>query len=665
MKKLLNYIPFHFLLCLILGITLQHSINLWYYSEETLFAVIFLFFVALFLIKRRNVFTIFSWLIFFLVGVGVTYLDDDRNKKNYFEKASNPRGTSTITIHKVLKSSVNFNKYEARVIRVDGKKTSGKILLNVRKNGQISFKVDDQILISSSFVEVKSALNPHQFDYKQYLSRQGIHKQVYLNENRFLLIGKEDSFLGSIATIRERIQVSLKKEGFTKNQFAVINALLLGQRQEISRELTEDYSKAGAIHILAVSGLHVGIILLILSSLLKPLERIKNGKLIKLFLIVLSLWFFALLAGMSASVVRAVTMFSAVAIGIMLNQKNSIEQSLVFSMFLLLLFKPMFLFDVGFQLSYLAVFGIVTIQPLLISFWKPKVLLLNKAWQLVTVSIAAQLSVLPLSLFYFHQFPGLFLVSNLVIVPFLGFILIGGIVIIVLSVFSLLPSFMVKVYGSIISLTNDFVSFISQQEAFLLSEIPFSLSKMLFCYLLIVFGIRFFMKRDARRFLFFLSSIVLFQLTFLIEKYQVNSKEEFIVFHNYQSPIFGIRQGSILNVITKKKKIDYVIKPYKIGEQVKVTLEKRYLNYFSFKEKKVLIIDSLGVFNINGLISPVVYLKNSPKINLNRLIEKLHPTYIVADGSNYRSLLKKWKATCLETKTPFWSTSQNGAYILK
>ena len=151
-----------------------------------------------------------------------------------------------------------------------------------------------------------------------------------------------------------------------------MNALLLGQRQDISKELTANYSKAGAIHILAVSGLHVGIILWMLSFVLKPLERFKKGKVIKLVLVVLFLWFFAVLAGMSASVTRAVTMFSAIAIGQFFNKRNAIEQSLIFSMFLLLLLKPLFLFDVGFQLSYLAVFGIIWVQPVFYQLWKPK-----------------------------------------------------------------------------------------------------------------------------------------------------------------------------------------------------------------------------------------------------------------------------------------------------
>jgi competence protein ComEC len=166
--------------------------------------------------------------------------------------------------------------------------------------------------------------------------------------------------------------------------------LLLGQRQDISKELLTDYQKAGAIHILAVSGLHVGVLLWMLSFLFQPIERLPYGKFLKAIVIVLLLWGFAFIAGLSASVVRAVTMFTFLAIGQSFQRKHVVTYSLIASMFFLLLIKPMFIFDVGFQLSYLAVFGIVWLQPKLYAVWKPTFTWVHFFWQLCTVSIAAQ-----------------------------------------------------------------------------------------------------------------------------------------------------------------------------------------------------------------------------------------------------------------------------------
>ena len=364
MKKLLEYLPLHFLLFLILGICVQFYADFWPYEIVKLLLIVLSSIGLLFLFKKKTIFIFIAWILFFFVGMSSVFIHDTTKRTSYFEKSISQNHTSVLEIKEVLKPNDYYAKYQAEVVQVNGHQTTGVVLLNFRKDTLLKqLKVDDKLFIQQEFTELNAPLNPHQFEYRKYLARQGIHRQVFLNSNEFLLLdSNSESFLGGISKIRGGIQESLQRH-FSKDEYGVINALLLGQRQEVSKGLIDDYAKAGAIHILAVSGLHVGIVLLILSFLLKPLERIRYGKNIKLILIVLFLWFFALLAGMSASVVRAVTMFSAVAIGQFLQKKNAIEYSLIFSMFVLLLCKPMFLFDVGFQLSYLAVFGIVWVQP--------------------------------------------------------------------------------------------------------------------------------------------------------------------------------------------------------------------------------------------------------------------------------------------------------------
>lgn len=670
MKKLLGYLPFHFLLCLIVGIYIQFTTDFWSHGKMWLYIAIVLIVVLAILLKRTKTFIILSWIAFFFLGITTVHINDNRNSNRYFGKHISDSDSGVLVMTKVLKPGNFHHKYEAEVVQVQDKVTNGKILLNIEIDTASSvLKVDDRIYITSEFSAINRSLNPHQFDYRSYLSKQGIYQQLFLKKNQFLKLEKESSFLGSIARIRSKIQYSLQQEGFSEDTYAVINALLLGQRQEISKELTEDYARAGAIHILAVSGLHVGIILLILSFLLKPLVRLKKGRIIKLILIVLFLWFFALLAGMSASVVRAVTMFSAVAIAQASRNRNSIEHSLILSMFILLLFKPMFLFDVGFQLSYVAVFGIVWIQPKLSSLWKPKFRLINKLWQLFTVSVAAQIAVLPLSLFYFHQFPALFWLSNLVIVPFLGIILTGGILIIILSLVSLLPDVLVLFYDGIISLMNGFIEFISRQEVFLFTDISFSGLMMVASYLVIVFGIHLFYRLNVRRLLLFLGSIAIFQIVLTFEKFQINAKNEWVVFHKSRNSIYGVREADQLRVYHSLDSIqlnnERTLSSYKVGKGIHVKTFQRQPNYMEFLGLQILIVDSLGVYDIKGLHSPIILLKNSPSINLKRLISNLQPKQIIADGSNYKSAIELWKQTCLKTKTPFWATGQDGAYSLE
>ena len=419
---------------------------------------------------------------------------------------------------------------------------------------------------------------------------------------------------------------------------------------------------------MAVSGLHVGIILLILSFVLKPLERVNKGILIKLVLVILFLWFFALLAGLSASVIRAVTMFSAIAIGQFFNKRNAVEHSLIFSMFIILLWNPLFLFDVGFQLSYTAVFGIIWVQPVLSQLWKPTFFIVDKGWQLITVSVAAQLGVLPISLFYFHQFPGLFFISNLIIIPFLGVILGLGLVVLVLSYVSILPLFLEGFYGDIISILNKVVAFVARQENFLFSEISFSSVKMIFSYLLIFSGFQLFLKLNAKRCFLFLGSILAFQCVFIVEKYTKAQKSELIVFHKSKNTIIGKRKGSSFEVYHSMDSLlissQKLLINYKVGENISSQNYLKLSNLMYYKKKVVLIIDKDGLYNIKELNSPIVVLRQSPKINLQRLVKKLKPAIIIADGSNYKSYIENWKTTCKNLKIPFWTTYNQGAYIL-
>ena len=670
MKKLLGYLPFHFLLFLIAGISCQFYTDYW--NNGIVISACILIFLSLTAYwQRKTLFFVFiTWITFFLTGMILVYENDTTNHTNYFEKNLKNTSKVILAIDKVLKPGNYHHKYVADVVQVDSKKTIGHVLLNIEKDSTpLLFHTGDLVFLKNKFQDIKSSLNPHQFNYKNYLAKQGIYQQVYATKQELLLLDQTStSFLGFIAALRLKIQQSLQQYDFSEDELAVMNALLLGQRQEISKELSDNYSKAGAIHILAVSGLHVGIILLILSFVLKPLERVNKGKLIKLVLVILFLWFFAVLAGMSASVTRAVTMFSAIALGQFFNKRNSVEHSLIFSMFIILLWKPLFLFDVGFQLSYTAVFGIIWVQPVLYQLWKPTFFIVDKGWQLISVSVAAQLGVLPISLFYFHQFPGLFFISNLIIIPFLGVILGLGLVVLVLSYVSILPVFLEGFYGDVISILNKVVTFVARQEKFLFSEISFSVIKMIFFYLLIILGFQLFLKLNTKRCFLFLGSILAFQCVFILEKYTIAQKSELIVFHKSKNTIIGKRKGSSFEVYHSMDSLQIssqkLLINYKVGENISSQNYHKLSNLMYYKKQVVLIIEKDGLYDIKELNSPIVVLRESPKINLQRLAEKLKPAIIIADGSNYKSYIENWKATCKNLKIPFWTTYNQGAYIL-
>ena len=675
MKKLLNFLPTHFTICLIVGIVLQFQCQIWQLSfvqSLLILLTLFVLLVVLKALKSQRLFTLSSWVFFLFLGMFAVFIQNDTKYSNHYTRFLQEHKDAVFVVEKVLKPNRYYDKYLGSVVKVGTIKTRGNVLLHIQKDSTVnSLKVHDKIMIPTGFVAIPAPLNPHQFDYKKYLEKQGVYHQVFIKNNVFVRISNSDFSIYKLADdVRSAIQKSLKSHHFKEEELAVISALLLGQRQDISKELVTDYTRAGAIHILAVSGLHVGIILLILSFVFKPLERLRNGIILKTVFIVCLLWMFAFIAGLSASVVRAVTMFTAVAIAMTFDRKTMVTHSLITSMFVLLLCKPMFLFEVGFQLSYLAVFSIVWIQPKLYGLWKPTWKLIDYFWQLFTVSTAAQLGVLPISLFYFHQFPGLFMLSNLVIIPFIGSILIGGIVVIALSLLKILPLFVANAYGVVISAMNAFVSWISQQESFLIEGISFSFLLLITTYGCLVIGVQFLTKRSYKNSLIVLGVVILFQLGLLYEKHQMGIKNELVIFHKSRHTLLVERTGNRIKVYHDLDRLKIVtssaLRSYTIGEKIEdVVYESKLPTILKFQNTTLLLVDSLGVYQLPTLKNCVVLLCQSPKINLERLLKTIHPKEVIADGSNYKSQVHRWKAICKKYKVPFHDTGTEGAKILK
>lgn len=572
-------------------------------------------------------------------------------------------------VNDVLKPSKFSNKYIVDIITIDSTQVIGKLLLNIKKDSNLQvLSVDDTFFVKTNFKSINSPLNPGQFDYKHYLKKKYIYHQLFINTFDLIALNSNKTTLFGIANnVRAFINSRLKSYSFKPKELAIINALFLGQRQDISKEIYTAYTNAGAVHILAVSGLHIGIILLILNFVFKPIERLKYGKLIKACILVFLLWSFAIIAGLSASVTRAVTMFSIITVSLNINRPTNIFNTLAISMFLILVVKPMFLFDIGFQLSYVAVFAIVCIDPLLYKVWQPKKWLLDKYWHTLTVTLSAQFGIIPLSLFYFHQFPGLFFLSNLIIIPLLGFILGFGILIIILAVMGFLPSFLAQCFGVIISSMNNVVSWISQQDAFLFQDISFSIFYVFTSYLLIITIIKFLYKPKFKNSIQVLLACIILQLVAIGSSiYKPNNA--LVIFHKSKFSIIGKVVNNTLTVFHNLKTPainNRIIKDYKTKHNLNYVEEHKLLPLYELHNTRLIVIDSFGIYNVENHQPDYVLLQDSPKINLNRLIDSIQPKHIIADGSNYSSYVDRWAATCFKRKLPFYQTSKIGAFIIK
>ncbi|MCK0191022.1 ComEC family competence protein [Arenibacter sp. F20364] len=609
---------------------------------------------------------------FLTIAIGIFSLSLSESKnigQHYSQQLSEENRLFTLKIREVLKPNSYSDRYVVHIKSMDSLQVSGKVLLNITADSSVrSLMADDEIVIFTNLQTIHPPLNPHQFNYKKYLSNIGIEHQVKLARDEYYVKPHATTTLFGMAyKIRDRIIKKLKKENFGAEELGVIQALLLGQRNEITPEIDADYKEAGAYHILALSGLHIGILLGLLHFILRPLEFLPKGRTIKLVVIVLLLWAFALLAGLSASNLRATTMFTFVAYALYLNRPTSHFNILALSLFfILLLLDPLLIFQVGFQLSYAAVFAIVWIYPLLQRLWTPQYWFTKKGWELVSVSIAAQLGVLPISLYYFHQFPGLFLVSSLLILPFLTFILGFGILVIVLSLTNSLPSVLVTIYDTVIRWMNSIIGLVARQENFLFRNISFDAIQLILSYGIIITMVLVFIKASYQRVIVFLVIILCFQAYVLNIRHLTQNKESLVIGHIARNSGIIHQSGQKITVFAHDPKATTrMASDYAIAQNT-IELEHRpIINSYLIGGKRMVILDSTNMeLPINYEVSTLV-LTQSPKINFERLLDSISPKIVIADGSNYRSYIELWKATCYKKQLPFHYTGEKGAFLFE
>jgi len=673
--KFINFTVVKFSFFLVLGILAAHFLPISTFLLNYLLALLLAVF-ALWLWSRKQLiqtvyFGIATYICFFVIGYFSYQIRLPEFQSKHFSHlvTDDTAEIFQLKITQILKPDKFNLKYFAKVNTLNGVPTKGKILLNVSKDSlSKSFSPDEILLVYAPISEIPKPLNPHQFDYSKYMKSLGVYGQLRVSEKEILKTRKGTrTILGMAQNFRASIVEKLQKTKLKTDERAIIQALVLGEKKDIDKNLYTEYAAAGAVHILAVSGLHVGILFFILTFLFRPLSRWKFGIYFQAILIVLLLWGFALLSGLSPSVTRAVTMFSFFALAKLFERDPNSINTLFLSFLTLLIINPLWLFQVGFQLSYFAVFFIVWLQPLFYKVGYSKYRIVRKIWAIVSVTICAQIGVLPLTLYYFHQFPGLFLLTNIIILPFLTILMCGGIFIVLLASFEILPDWLATGYNFLIEGLNGFIHWVAMQDEFLFKNIHFSALKVLGTYFLIVALALFLKKMKYRRLAISLLAFSLFILIYIYDEFRT-SDNQLLVFQKSKKTLLGYKNGKDLivfkNDTTENSSEVYPIKAFRMAVNITNYSEEKLPQLFQYKNKNTLILDSLGVFpkrkNTNTIL-----LTNSPKVNLNRLIDSLKPKQIIADGSNYFTYVKRWEKTCQLKKLPFCHTAKQGAFSIE
>ena len=615
-------------------------------------------------------FVVISVFVFILLGMINMERIKPINNKHHYSKVYRKGSTLSIAIQEALKHSQFYHRYIGKIQNVAQHKTEGSIMLRVSKKIHPEPLNYDQLIITiESLTEIKPSLNPGAFDFKAYAKRKNIIHQLDLKTNNFFSKKTEEKTLKIRALqLREKLIQSLARHDFSSDEFSVITAILLGKRQEISKEIVDDYKNAGAMHILAISGLHIGILLILLNFVFKPLTFFRHGKIIRMVVLLICLWSFAFLTGLSASVIRAVSMFTAVTLGLFSNRRSNISNYLFLSIFILLCAHPLYLFDLGFQLSYVSVLSIIWLSPLLKRFWRPKYKVASYFWNLLVISLSAQIGILPLSLFYFHQFSGLFFASSLVVIPFLGIILGFGFLVLALDQLAIVPVFFINAYDTIIRFMNDLMGFLSSHKNFVFENIYFPSVFILLAYGLIFSLERYLKKATSRNFMYILIGIILLQTALLFEKRKTQLSSSFIVTHQTMQSTIIERKRDVLKASSSLNstdpKLTRLISPYQQSYfPVKTIIDSAFQNLFRAGEKRVLVVDNAVIFQQLNFNPEILILRNSPKVNLDRFLNLFHPEIVISDGSNFSTYAKRWRTSCKKHGIHFHDTSINGAFV--
>jgi competence protein ComEC len=371
--------------------------------------------------KTKWVGGILSHILLVLAGAACVLNYDSRNRDTYF--ARYPADMLLVKVNSEPQFKNNFLRFTAVAEQGDNKSIkrglSGTLLLIMRTDSAHAQAVNygDELLIPAKYNPIDPPFNPAEFNYQQYLAHQDIYMQAFVNPQDVLVVnrGAGNPVIAYALQLRQKLVRQFKQHLHSPEAIAVASTLILGYKAELDNDILQAYSKTGTIHVLSVSGAHVAIIFLMIGWLLGFMDRWKHGRVFKAILTIAIIWYYALLTGLSPPVCRAAVMISMIIIGKTYNRRINSLNILGVSAFAILLSDPFLITDVGFQLSYLAVGGLIVFQPIVYHWLEIENKWLDKLWLYCSASIAAQAITFPLSAYYFHQFPVCFLLSNLFI----------------------------------------------------------------------------------------------------------------------------------------------------------------------------------------------------------------------------------------------------------
>lgn len=628
----------------------------------------------------------------FLGGYALTRVHEAETRKDYFR---NHETGANYYVARVCDCPTERESSIRTVLQLEhqfggsssSRAVTGKVMAYFPKSDSaFALRYGDLVAFPAPIREVSGPKNPGEFDYRDYLLRRGITGQVYLRDDDWLdlQVNNANPIYAFSYRVREILLASLRQNGLSDNEFGVAATILLGYDEKLADEVRKNYVAAGSMHILCVSGMHVGIIFLLASFLLGFLNRNRWQKTLKQTLLLVLVWFYAFIAGLSPSVLRASLMISFVIIGEMIHRKGFVLNSIAASAFILLCLNPNNLFEIGFLLSYSAVVGIVVLQKPIYNMLYFNNMLLDKAWEITTVALAAQMATIPYTLFYFNQFTSYFWLSNLFMTPIAFVVVITGMVLLMVAWIPYLNIFVGRLVWGAVFVMNWIVAKIE--------SLPFSIIKgvyvsdLEFAFLLLAFVLLLLaVSMQKRRLLVaMLSSLLIVMVSVTVRLYSADSQHRMTFFslrkHTAVDFVNGSEHIMLADSSLKadESTIDYSLKcawarqhlsthPQMVGFED--DFENDYLskksNLVSFEGKLLAVWDDVAFSDSLAYRIPVDYLlvRGRQKPDVQSVVNSYDAKILIVDGSVPRYLAEKWVAQADEKRLPVYDLSA-GALVV-
>ncbi len=673
-REFLHTVPFiRLLFPLILGIVLAEflCIENWIATSLSLFSFTILLvyqFVSIF--RKMYAYSVLYGVFIFLLCISIGAVRVHSTKEDMHLSSLDSifafKGNIKVSPNEKAKSITCVLNLKQVYKNENWEKANVQVLLYLAKDSlSKALKVGDEILVVSKLNQIKNNGNPNEFDYAKYLKYRHILYSTYVKGGMWEFVDKNEQIsIWSLAdSWRQKLLYTYKKVGLKNEAYEIVSALTLGARNEVSEDVRIVWAAAGATHVLAVSGLHVGIIFGVMQFLLSFLSGSKLKRFIRTLILILCLWMYALLTGLSPSVMRAASMFSIFAFALMINRKGTVYNSLMISASALLLYDPFVLFDLGFQFSYLAVASIIFFQPKFEKLIEVNSSILSWSWKLFTVSLAAQIGTFPLAIYYFHQFPSYFFLSNFVIIPVAGLLIYSSVLLLIFSEISFLSKWIAYILQNFVEFIHWLIYQIQALPGALIERITLSLTQVMLLYAFII-GLTLYLGwKKKKALLFSILTLIAFQFINIYEIYYAQSKE-LLVFNVDKQTVICIKDGQdilvLSDVLLDEKQKKRLIYPYGIKKRVK------HYTYEILKGNELRILNGkrIAILGNSKLKKELKNLDLDYLISRNNadkygdLEKEFEGKLMIRDASNYSQKNK------LVENIQVWDTRLKGAYYL-